>query len=67
MITEIILVIFAIVYYLFSLFFVATIMQDKNGNGILCLVFIICFSPRVTPIILGVGIGIKIDESIKEK
>ncbi len=71
MVTEIILVIFAIVYYLFSVFLVATLIQDANNDSIWdiikYLIIIISVSPILTPILFGIVIGIKIGESIKEK
>lgn len=67
MITEIILIIFAIAYYLFSVFLVATLIQDVNNHSIRyiikCLILTIIVSSIATPIILGIEIG----ESIKEK
>ena len=61
MITEIILVIFAIIYYLFSVFLVATLIQDVNNHSIWymikCLILTIIVSPIATPIILGIEIG----------
>lgn len=62
MITETILILFAIVYYLFSVFFMATIVQDTNEKytflqiiGILFQIMLIAFI--VTPIILGIKLG----------
>ena len=67
MITEIILAIFAIVYYLFSIFMFATYMIDKEKVhtafqilGI--LVATITISPIAVPIILGIVLG----EAIKD-
>ena len=62
MITESILLVFAIVYYLFSVFFVATIVQDTNEKynflqimgKILCIMLLAIV---VTPIILAIEIG----------
>ena len=67
MITEIILIIFAIVYYLFSVFFVATIVQDTNKKYtflqvigmVLCTMLIAIV---ITPIILAIKIGEAINE-----
>ena len=53
--------IFAIVYYLFSVFFIATAIQDINNHSILYAIenFIIAIliSPIATPIILGIELG----------
>lgn len=61
MITEIILVIFAILYYLFSVFFIATIIQDIKGNDTLLttayFLFTIYLSPIAVPIVLGIELG----------
>lgn len=62
MITEIILMLFAYIYYVFSVFFIATIIQDVNKKytilRILGMVIeIIIISPFVTPIILGIKLG----------
>ena len=62
MITEIILIIFAILYYLFSIFLFTTITidTDKINNqfqsfGLFLEVLIL--SPIATPIILGIELG----------
>jgi len=62
MITEIILVIFAILYYLFSMFLFATIVQDVNKihtefQILGMLVEIMILSPIAVPIILGIKLG----------
>jgi len=62
MITEIILVIFAILYYLFSVFLFATIVQDVNKihtefQILGMLVEIMILSPIAVPIILGIKLG----------
>jgi len=62
MITEIILVLFAIIYYLFSVFSFATIIQDTNkrhtGLQILGMVLMsMTLAPIAIPIILGIEIG----------
>ena len=61
MITEIILVIFAILYYMFSVFFIATVVQDVNNHSIWyiieCLILTVLLSPIATPIILGIKLG----------
>ena len=62
MITEIILTVFAIVYYLFSVFLFATVIQDTNkrciGLQILGMVLMtLVIAPIATPIILGIEIG----------
>lgn len=62
MIIEAILVIFAIVYYLFSVFFIATIVQDTNKKYtflqimgmILCIMLI---ATIITPIVLSIKVG----------
>lgn len=62
MITEIILIIFAIAYYLFSVFFIATIIQDTNKKYnflqitgmILCIMLIAIVA---TPIVLSIELG----------
>lgn len=57
MVTEIILVIFAILYYLFSVFLsVTTIDTDEINNfGLFLRIFVL--SPIATPIMLGIEIG----------
>ena len=62
MITEIILIIFAIFYYLFSVFLFATIVQDINKKyttlqilGMVVDTMII--APIAVPIILGIKLG----------
>ena len=67
MITESILIVFAIVYYLFSVFFVATIVQDinKKYNFLQIMGMVLCtmlIAIVVTPIILAIKIG----EAIKD-
>ena len=62
MVTEIILVIFAILYYLFSMFLFATIIQDVNKNHtefqiLGMIVEIMILSPIAVPIILGIKLG----------
>ena len=61
MIAEIILIIFAIVYYLFSTFLISTYIQetDKKEDSITILgnVLMCCLSPFVVPIILGIKMG----------
>ena len=62
MITEIILIIFAILYYLFSMFLFATIVQDVNKKHtalqILGMVVkTVILSPIATPIMLGIELG----------
>lgn len=56
MITEIILIIFAILYYIFSIFlFVTTIDTDKASFGLFLKMLVL--SPIATPIILGIELG----------
>ena len=67
MVTEIILVLFAIVYYLFSVFFVATIVQDttKKYNFLQIIVMVLStmlIAVIITPIILAIKIGEAINE-----
>lgn len=67
MITEIILVIFAILYYLFSIFVFATCIQEESEDtdsiySILEYLAIVVF---ISPIIVPIIFGIKIGESIK--
>ena len=61
MITEIILVLFAILYYLFSVFVFGTYVQDVKDTSFIGNIgrFIdtIIISPIVTPIILGIKLG----------
>lgn len=62
MIIEIILIIFAILYYWFSLFVFGIYVQDvKKRHAILqilgMLVIIMIISPLATPIILGIKLG----------
>lgn len=61
MVTEIILVIFAILYYLFSVaMFGAYIQEPKNMSFIDTfgrLIVTIIFSPIATPLILGIEFG----------
>lgn len=66
MITEIILVIFAIAYYLFSTFFVATLIEEPEASikkHIAQLIFIIFCSFIAAPIIFGIELGIAIREN----
>ena len=67
MITEIILIVFAIAYYVFSVFLFATLIQDVKKRhtafqilGMLVVTMIL--SPIAVPIILGIEIG----EAIKD-
>ena len=67
MITEIILIIFAIAYYLFSTFMLATLIQDINKKytslqllGMILLTLLV--APIVTPIVLGIELGVDIRE-----
>ena len=67
MTTEIILIIFAYVYYVFSVFLFATIIQDINKKHTILqilgmVVETMILSPIAVPIILGIEIG----EYIKE-
>lgn len=62
MITEIILVTFAILYYLFSMYLFATVIQDTNKRhtgfqilGVILMTLVI--APIATPIILGIELG----------
>ncbi len=61
MITEIILVIFAILYYLFSVAMFGAYVQDVEDTSFTSnigkLIITIIFSPVATPIILGIEIG----------
>jgi len=62
MVTEIILVIFAILYYLFSVFFCATLIQEKYRTftwvgAIVAVIITMAISPIVTPVILGIELG----------
>lgn len=62
MVTEIILIIFAILYYLFSMFLFATIIQDVNKKHTAFQIFgmlieTMILSPIATPIILGIKLG----------
>ena len=62
MITEIILMIFATCYYMFSVFLMATLIQDTNkrytGLQLLGMVVLtILTAPTAIPIILGIEIG----------
>lgn len=62
MITEIILMIFAIAYYLFSVFLFATIIQDVDKTYTIAQVvgmsvITVVVSPIAVPIILGIEIG----------
>lgn len=62
MITEIILIIFAIVYYLFSVTFLVAYMQVISGKcfpfEVFCLIFEAIFiAPIVVPVILGIELG----------
>ena len=62
MITESILIVFAIVYYVFSVFLFATIIQDVNKKHTIpqilgMVVEIMILSPIAVPIILGIKIG----------
>ena len=66
MITEIILIIFAIIYYLFSVFFVATLIEEPKDSikkFIVHFIFIIFCSPIATPIMFGIELGIAIREN----
>lgn len=56
MITEIILVIFAIVYYLFSLFLFTTIIDANKASFGLFLIMLV-LSPIAAPIMLGIELG----------
>lgn len=67
MITEIILRLFAIVYYLFSVFFIATIVQEKTKKYNFLQIIVMVFSTMliaviITPIILAIKIGEAISE-----
>ena len=61
MVTEIILIIFAIIYYLFSVFFIATALLDINDysiwGAITTFLIAIMIAPIIVPIILGIGLG----------
>lgn len=66
MIIEIILVIFAIAYYLFSAFFVAILIEEPEASIKKCIaqiIFVIFCSPIAMPIILGIELGIAIKEN----
>lgn len=67
MITEIILIIFAITYYVFSIALFATYIQDVNKTYTITKVIgmsiiIMVISPIAVPIILGITLG----EAIKD-
>lgn len=69
MITEIILIIFAIAYYLFSAFFVATLIEEPEASIKKCiayLIFITFCSFIAAPIIFGIELGIAIKENNKD-
>ena len=62
MITEIILIIFAIAYYVFSVFLFATIIQDVNKKYTTLQILgmaveTMILSPIAIPIILGIELG----------
>lgn len=70
MITEIIFIVFAIVYYLFSVFFIATIVEDTNKKYNFLQIIVMVLSTMliavvITPIILGIKIGEVIKNKIK--
>lgn len=67
MITEIILIVFAIAYYLFSIFMFVTYMIDERKRHTAFQIFSLLvgamtISPIAVPIILGIEIG----EAIKD-
>lgn len=67
MITEIILIIFVIIYYVFSIALFATYIQDVNKTYTITkvigmLIIIMVISPIAVPIILGITLG----EAIKD-
>ena len=68
MVTEIILVIFAILYYLFSVFFFATIVQDVNKKyTILQILGMVVYTMIISPIATPIMLGIKVGEWIKNR
>ena len=61
---ETILITFALCYYLFSVFFIATILEEdiyaeKWYVIIGCLILILLIAPFAAPIVLGILLGLR--------
>lgn len=69
MVTQTIIIFFAIIYYLFSIFFLSTIMDIYNckiHEAIILSIIFILVSPLICPVILGITLGINTSKKLNK-